>query len=157
MKTKVLNRIAAVTLSLMFVSTALFAEGSANEVFVSGSSYSAAGDFVVTGTEDVYHFQGEEFKVYNVFYDNPSHNMKIAVKDEANCKTFFAYTNNYWFRYDCSSEGFGVRKVMFNSASVRDTFDPVEYSDQVILVKQKRIEKDQAVSLIAAYLPKLQS
>ena len=153
---KVLKRIAAVTLSLLFVSTAVFADGEANEVYLSGTSNTSAGDFVVTGTDDVYHFQGEEYKVYNVYYDNPRHNMKVAVLDTDNCKSYIAYTNNYWFRYNCSKEGFGVRKVMFNSPSVRDGFDSREFHDQSVLVKTRRIEKDQAVGLIAAYLPKLQ-
>ncbi len=158
MKTKanLLKRIAAVTLSLMFVSTALFADGEANEVFLSGTTNTSAGDFVVTGTNDVYHFQGDEYNVYNVYYDNPQHNMKIAVLEDGDCKSFLAYTNGYWFRYNCSKEGFGVRKAMFNSASIRDGFDHQEYHDQSILVKTRKIEKDQAIGLIASYLPQLQ-
>lgn len=158
MKTKaiLLRRIAAVTLSLMFVSTALFADGEANEVYLSGTTNTAAGDFVVTGTDDIYHFQGQEFEVFNVYYDNPQHNMKIAVLEGENCKTFLAYTNGYWFKYNCTKEGFGVRKAMFNSPSVRDDFDHIEYREQSILVKTRKIEKDQAVGLIATYLPKLQ-
>ena len=154
--TNLLKRIAAVTLSLLFVSTDVFADGEANEVYLSGATNTAAGDFVVTGTDDVYHFQGDEYKVYNVYYDNPSHNMKIAVLEEGTCKSYIAYTNTYWFRYNCTKEGFGVRKAMFNSAKVRDGFDANEYSDQVVLVKTRKIEKDKAVGLIAAYLPKLQ-
>lgn len=158
MKTKaiLLRRIAAVTLSMMFVSTALFADGEANEVYLSGTTNTAAGDFVVTGTDDIYHFQGQEFEVFNVYYDNPQHNMKIAVLEGDNCKTFLAYTNGYWFKYNCTKEGFGVRKAMFNSPSVRDDFDHIEYREQSILVKTRKIEKDQAVGLIATYLPKLQ-
>lgn len=158
MKTKaiLLRRIAAITLSLMFVSTALFADGEANEVYLSGTTNTAAGDFVVTGTDDVYHYQGQEFEVFNVYYDNPQHNMKIAVLEGENCKTFLAYTNGYWFKYNCTKEGFGVRKAMFNSPSVRDDFDHIEYREQSVLVKTRKIEKDQAVGLIATYLPKLQ-
>jgi hypothetical protein len=154
-KTSLFKRIATISLSLLFVSTVLFAEG-ANEVFLSGSSNTAAGDFVVAGTDDVYHYQGDEYKVYNVYYDNPQHNMKIAVLEGEDCKTFLAYTNNYWFRYNCTKEGFGVRKVMFNSPTIRDEFNAREYHDQTVLVKKRKIEKDQAVGLIAAYLPKLQ-
>ncbi len=153
---KLLRRLAALTLSLLFVSTAVFADGEANEIFLSGATNTAAGDFVVTGTDDVYHFQGDEYKVYNVYYDNPAHNMKIAVLEDGACKSYIAYTNGYWFRYNCTKEGFGVRKAMFNSPAVRDGFDANEFSDQVILVKTRKIEKDKAVGLIAAYLPKLQ-
>jgi len=158
MKTKasLLKRIAAFTLSLMFVSTALFADGEANEVYLSGSTNTTAGDFVVTGTDDVYHYQGQEFEVFNVYYDNPQHNMKIAVLEGESCKTFLAYTNGYWFKYNCTKEGFGVRKAMFNSPAIRDGFNHVEYRDQSVLVKTRKIEKDQAVGLIASYLPRLQ-
>ena len=152
-----LKRFAAVTLALLFVSTAVFADGETSEIFVSGTTNTAAGDFVVTGTDDIYHFQGDEYKVYNVYYDNPKHNMKIAVLEEASCKSYIAFTNNYWFRYNCTKDGFGVRKAMFNSPAVRDGFNAEEYRDQTILVKTRKIESDQAVGLIAAYLPKLQS
>jgi len=158
MKTTVnyLKRFAAVTLAFLFVSTAVFAEGETSEVYLSGTTNTAAGDFVVTGSDDIYHFQGDEYKVYNVYYDNPSNNMKIAVLNEGSCKSYIAFTNSYWFKYNCTKEGFGVRKAMFNSPAVRDGFNPDEYQNQTILVKSRKIEKDQAVGLIAAYLPKLQ-
>lgn len=151
-----LKRLAALTLGLLLVSAVVIAAGETSEVFLSGTTNTAAGDFVVTGTDDVYHFQGNEYIVYNVYYDNPQHNMKIAVLDEGDCKSYIAFTNNYWFKYDCTREGFGVRKAMFTSAPIRDGFDAQEFHDQTILVKQRKIEKDQAVGLIAAYLPRLQ-
>ena len=110
----------------------------------------------MTGTDDVYHFQGNEYRVYNVYYDNPQHNMKIAVLENGTCKSYIAYTDGYWFRYECTKEGFGVRKAMFTSPAIRDGFNAREYHDQTILVKSRKIEKDQAVGLIAAYLPLLQ-
>ena len=151
-----LKRFAAAAVAIFFVSTAVFADGEATEVYLSGATNTAAGDYVVTGTDDIYHFQGQEFQVYNVYYDNPTHNMKIAVLDEGNCKSYIAFTDGYWFMYNCTKEGFGVRKAMFTSASVRDGFDARQYRDQTILVKKRSIEKDLAVGLIAAYLPKLQ-
>jgi hypothetical protein len=155
-KNQLLRRFTAVALSALFATTALFAEGGTSEVYLSGTSNSAAGDFVVTGTNDIYQFQGQTYHVYNVYYDNPAHNMKIAVLEEGNCRSYIAFTNNYWFRYNCTKEGFGVRKAMFNSAAIRDNFDAVQYRDQTILVKTRKIDKDMAVGLIAAYLPKLQ-
>ena len=158
MKTTVnyLKRFAALTLALLFVSVAVFADGETTEVYLSGTTNTAAGDYVVTGTDAVYHFQGEEYNVYNVYYDDPSHNMKIAVLEEGDCKSYIAYANGYWFMYNCTKDGFGVRKSMFNSATIRDGFDAREFHDQTILVKDRKIEKDQAVGLIASYLPKLQ-
>ena len=158
MKSKVnyLRRFAAAAVALLFVTSALFADGEANEVYLSGATNTAAGDYVVTETNDVYHFQGQEFAVYNVYYDNPSHNMKIAVSENGDCNSFIAYTDEYWFMYNCTKEGFGVRKAMFTSPAVRDGFDSREYQSQSVLVKARKIEQDQAVGLIASYLPKLQ-
>ena len=158
MKSKVnfLKRLAISAVALLFVSSAVFADGEINEVYLTGATNTAAGDYVVTGTDDVYHFQGKEFSVFNVYYDDPSHNMKIAVSLDGECESFIAYTNGYWFMYNCTREGFGVRKAMFTSPAVRDGFDSNEYHDQTVLVKTRKIEQDQAVGLIAAYLPKLQ-
>jgi hypothetical protein len=156
-KLSLLKRFAVTAVAFMFVSVAVFADGETSEVYLSGSSNTAAGDYVVTGTSDVYHFQGQEFNVYNVYYDNPAHNMKIAVSADGDCNSFIAYTGGYWFMYSCTKEGFGVRKSLFNSPSVRDGFDAREYQNQSVLVKTRKIEQDQAVGLIAAYLPKLQS
>jgi len=151
-----LKKFAAVSLSLMFVSTVMFAAGEASEVYLSGTTNTSAGNFVITGTDDIYHYQGDEYKVYNVYYDNPQHNMKIAVLNEGNCKCYIAYTDSYWFRYNCTRDGFGIRKAMFRSSTVRDVFDANAYHNQSVLVKSRKIDKDQAVGLIAAYLPKLQ-
>jgi hypothetical protein len=82
--------------------------------------------------------------------------MKIAVSADGECESFIAYTGGYWFMYNCTKEGFGVRKSMFTSPAVRDGFDSREYQSQSVLVKSRKIEQDQAVGLIAAYLPKLQ-
>ena len=81
--------------------------------------------------------------------------MKIAVKDVNKCKTFLAYTDNFWLKYKCSRDGFGVRKVMFDSPSSRDQFDPLAYSRQVILQKEKLSSKIEAVDLMASFVPKL--
>ena len=158
MKSKVnfLKRLALSAFTLFFVCTALFADGEINEVYLTGATNTAAGDYVVTGTNDIYHFQGQEFAVFNVYYDDPSHNMKIAVSVDGECDKFIAYTGGYWFMYNCTKDGFGVRKAMFTSPAVRDGFDSNEYHDQSVLVKTRKIEQDQAVGLIAAYLPKLQ-
>jgi hypothetical protein len=158
MKSKVnyLKRFAVAAVALLFVSSAMFADGETNDVYLTGATNTAAGDYVVTGTDDVYHYQGQEFAVYNVYYDNPSHNMKIAVSANGECESFIAYTGGFWFMYKCTKEGFGVRKSMFTSPAVRDGFDSKEYQSQSVLVKTRKIEQDQAVGLIAAYLPKLQ-
>ncbi len=148
-------RFAAVALALLFVSTLVFADGGASEVYLSGTTSTAAGDYVVTGTDDVYHYQGKEYTVYNVYYDNPAHNMKIAVLDEGHCKSYIAYSKGFWFLYSCTKEGFGIRKAMFENETIKDEFSAKAYQNQSVLLKSRKIEKDQAVGLIATYLPLL--
>lgn len=155
-KTNILKGIAAFSMSLIFGTTALFAEGEASDKYLNGSSNSAAGNYVVTASDDVYHFQGHEYKVYNVYYDNPEHNMKIAVLEEGDCKSYIAYTDEYWFMYNCTKKGFGVRKAMFSSPDVKDNFNAENYQDQTVLVRTRKIDKDTALGLIASYLPRLQ-
>ena len=83
-----LKRFTAVTLALLFVSVAVFADGETTEVYLSGTTNTAAGDFVVTGTDAVYHFQGQEYNVYNVYYDDPSVNhISLMPTDTGLCTT----------------------------------------------------------------------
>ena len=58
MKSKVnyLKRFATAAVALLFACSALFSDGEATEVYMTGSSNTTAGDYVVTGTDDVYHF-----------------------------------------------------------------------------------------------------
>ena len=123
---------------------------------IGNSVYTAAGNYTVQSTNDVYHFNGDEYEVFKVYYDNPEMNMKIAVNAEGKCKSFIAFTDTYWFNYNCNKDGFGVRKVMFNNPAVKDQFNPEEYQEQTVLLNQRKIEKKQAIGLIASYLPKLQ-
>lgn len=155
-KANFLKKMMATAMALIVVSTVAFAEGETNEVFLTGSTNTPAGDYTVQSTNDIYHFQGQEYEVYKVYYDNPEMNMKIAVNSNGKCESFIAFTDTYWFRYNCSKDGFGVRKVMFNNPSEQKNFDPKEYQEQSVLLKQRKIEKKQAVGLIATYLPKLQ-
>jgi hypothetical protein len=157
MKTKVniFRRLAVTAMAVLFFSAAVFAAG-AGEVYLNGSSNSSAGDYVITSTDEVYHYQGEVYEVYNVYYDNPERNMKIAVLEKDGCRSYIAFTKDFWFQYNCTRDGFGIRKAMFNSEDIRDSFDHREYHNQSVLLDTRKIGKDEAVGLIAAYMPKLQ-
>ena len=158
MKKKVgfFRRAAALTVALLFFSAYVFADGETTEVYLTGSSNSPAGDYVVQSTNDMFHYQGKEYEVFRVYYDNPEANMKIAVNTtDGQCRSFVAYTNEFLFFYNCTKEGFGVRKVMFSNPWVKDSYDARCYHDQSVLVKQRKVEKKEAVSLIAAYVPQL--
>jgi len=142
-------------IALCVFSTFAFADGETTEVFLTGSSNSAAGDFVVQTTSDMFHFQGREYEVYRVYYDDPDMNMKIAVNTEGKCTSFVAFTTEYMFFYNCNKHGFGVRKVMFSNPWVKDAFDAQQFHDQTVLMKERKVEKKLAVGLIASYVPQL--
>jgi len=159
MKTQVsfFSRMTAIVFALVMTTTVAFADGETTDVFMTGHSNTFAGDFVIRTTSDVFHFQGEEYEVYKVYYDDPSMNLKIAVNKEGKCKSFIAYTADYLMFYNCTKDGFGVRKVMFTSPDAKESFDPEAYKDQMILSKKRKIEKKRAIGLIAAFLPGMKS
>jgi len=118
---------------------------------IQGMTNTKFGDYVIVPTEDVYHYNSVVYDVYNVYYDDPSMNLKIAVKND----TFIAYTSDYILFYECTKQGFGVRKVMFNNGDARDMLSPKKYRSQTILCKGRNIEMEKALGLIAVYVPQL--
>ena len=157
MKTKVSFLIRSMTavIVLLGFSAFAFADGETTEVFLEGTSHSSAGNFVVQTTDDLFYFQGSEYEVYNVYYDDPGMNMKIAVNNDGRCRSFVAYNGDFMFFYDCNEHGFGVRKVMFSNPWAKDQFSSEQFQNQSVLQKKRRIDKKQAVGLIAAYVPQL--
>lgn len=71
-RVSLLRRVMTMVIALCVFSTFAFADGETTEVFLTGSSNSAAGDFVVQTTSDMFHFQGREYEVYRVYYDDRS-------------------------------------------------------------------------------------
>lgn len=157
MKSKVgiLSKVTALAAGLFLFCSFAFADGETTEVYLTGSSNSSAGDFVVQTTSDMFHFQGKEYEVFRVYYDDPEMNMKIAVNTEGKCKSFVAYNGEFMFFYNCNRHGFGVRKVMFSNPWVKDDYDAQQFHDQSVLIKQRKVEKKKAVGLIASYVPQL--
>ena len=85
-------------------------------------------------------------------------NMKIAVNTtNGKCKSFVAYNGEFMFFYNCNKHGFGVRKVMFSNPWVKDGFNAQQFHDQSVLMKDRKVEKKEAVGMIAAYVPQLKS
>ena len=154
-KVSLFQRVMTIVVALCISATFVFADGETTEVFLTGTSNSSAGDFVVQTTNDMFHFQGNEYEVFRVYYDDPEMNMKIAVNTEGKCTSFVAFNGEFMFFYNCNKHGFGVRKVMFSNPWAKDEFDPQQFHDQSVLMKQKKVEKKQAVGLIAAYVPQL--
>ena len=95
------------------------ADGETTEVFLTGTTNTAAGDFVVQTTNDMFHYQGRAYEVFRVYYDDPDMNMKIAVNTEGKCTSFVAFNGEFMFFYNCNKHGFGVRKVLFSNPWAR--------------------------------------
>jgi len=155
MKTQVrlISRMMTIAMALVMTTGMVYADGEITDVYTTGTTHTSAGDFVVRTTNDVFYYQGMEYEVYKVYYDDPSMNMKIAVNTDGKCKSFVAYTSEYTLFYNCNKYGFGVRKVMFSNPVAHKKFDHNEYKKQSVLRKERRIEKKDAVELIAAFLP----
>ncbi len=154
-KVSLFKRVMTIAIALFVSTTFAFADGETTEVFLTGTSSSPAGDFVVQTTNDMFHYQGSEYEVYRVYYDDPEMNMKIAVNIEGKCTSFVAFNGEFMFFYNCNKHGFGVRKVMFSNPWVKDDFDAQKYHDQSVLMKDRKVEKKQAVGLIASYVPQM--
>ena len=154
-KVSLIRKLTAMVVTLCVFSAFAFADGETTEVYLTGTSNSSAGDFVVQTTTDMFHYMGREYEVFRVYYDDPSMNMKIAVNSEGQCTSFVAFNGEFMFFYNCNKHGFGVRKVMFSNPWAKDVFDPQQYHDQTVLLKDRKVDKKNAVGLIAAYVPQL--
>jgi hypothetical protein len=154
-KVSLIRKLMTMVVALCVFTTFAFADGETTEVYLTGTSNSSAGDFVVQTTSDMFHYNGLEYEVFRVYYDDPAMNMKIAVNNEGQCTSFVAFNGEFMFFYNCNKHGFGVRKVMFSNPWAKDVFDPQQYHDQTVLMKDKKVEKKEAVGLIAAYVPQL--
>ncbi|MGM0475290.1 MAG: hypothetical protein ACQERV_14190 [Bacteroidota bacterium] len=154
-----LMRMTAAAITLFFAATLSLAAGSGGggEVFLSGSTNTSSGEFVVTSTDKVYHYMGDTYEVYTVEYDNQQSVLHVAVKNGSDCDSFIMYNDHYWFLYECTRDGFGLRRVMFASKKAKDNFelDGHEFHKQSIMVGDTQIEKEEAVRLIAVHFPKL--
>ncbi len=159
MKTTVrfITKTTAVAVMLMITSLSLLAEAEMEPVFAEGTTVSPAGDYVVNTTDEVYYFQGKEYEVYDVTYEDSFMDMKIAVNLAPDCKSYIAYTDNFTVFYSCDENGFGVRKILFSNNKTREGFDTAKYNDQVVLKKRQILSKKKAIELIASNLPSMQT
>ena len=154
-KVGLLNRVMAIV-AILSVSTSLaFADGETSEVYCTGTSHSAAGEYVVQTTNDLFQYQGRDYEVFRVYYDDPEMNMKIAVNTDGKCTSFIAFNEDFMLFYNCNKNGFGVRKVLFSNPWVKEQFNAQQFHDQTVLMKKKSVDKKQAVTLIASYVPQL--
>lgn len=150
-----LNRVMAVVAILSVSASLAFADGETSEVYCTGTSNSAAGEYVVQTTNDLFQYQGRDYEVFRVYYDDPEMNMKIAVNTDGKCTSFIAFNEDFMLFYNCNKNGFGVRKVLFSNPWAKEQFNAQQFHDQTVLMKKKSVDKKQAVTLIASYVPQL--
>jgi len=156
-KVSLFKKMMTIVIALCVSTSLAFADGETTEVFLKGTTNSPAGDYVVQTTSDVFHFQGREYEVFNVYYDDSDMNMKIAVNTDGKCTSFVAYNGEFMFFYNCNRHGFGVRKVMFSNPWTCKSFCCEKFHNQTVLKKQKKIDKKEAVGMIATYVPQLKA
>lgn len=150
-----LNRVMAIVAILSVSASLAFADGETSEVYCTGTSHSAAGEYVVQTTNDLFQYQGRDYEVFRVYYDDPEMNMKIAVNTDGKCTSFIAFNEDFMLFYNCNKNGFGVRKVLFSNPWAKEQFNAQQFHDQTVLMKKKSVDKKQAVTLIASYVPQL--
>lgn len=141
--------------SLMAVSPLLFADGSTAAVYLTGTTGSPAGDYVVLNTEEVYYYNGNTYDVYLVQYENLSSDLKIAVHTGDDCNSFIASNGQFTFFYSCDKNGFGIRKAMFHNPQVQESFSPEQFRCQSVLCKKRSVGRPMAVETVACFVPQL--
>lgn len=151
-----IRKLTAVAVALFVLLPMLRADGDERkEYYLTGTTGTPAGDYVVQTSSELFHFMGKEYEVFEVYYDDSGANMKIAVNNEGKCTSFVAFNDDCHLFYNCNKYGFGVRKVMFSNPWAHENYCCKKYQKQTVLCKQKKIAKKQAVGLIAAYVPML--
>lgn len=141
--------------SLLLVTPLLFADGTMSEIYLTGTTDTPAGVFVVLNSDDVYYFDGHVYQVYEVRYEDHSKDMFIAVHTGADCNSFIACNGEFTFFYSCDEEGFGIRKVMFNNPGVQQAFSPDKFRCQSVLCKKRRTDRKLAIKTVATFVPDL--
>ena len=141
--------------SLLAVSPLLFADGSTAAVYLTGTTESPAGDYVVLNTDQLYYYNGHTYDVYLVQYENLKSDLKIAVHTGDDCNSFIASNGQFTFFYSCDENGFGLRKVMFRNPQVKEYFSPEQFRCQSVLCKKRRVSRPMAVETVACFVPQL--
>lgn len=141
--------------SLMALSPLLFADGSTAAVYLTGTTESPAGDYVVLNTEEVYYYNGNSYDVYLVQYEKLYSDFKIAVHTGDNCNSFIATNGEFTFFYSCDENGFGIRRVMFRNPQVQEYFSPEQFRCQSVLCRKRRVNRPMAVETVACFVPQL--
>lgn len=154
MKTNhIITRNIVIMMAMLLIPLSSYASKDNPDVYMTGKTVETETNFIVVPSEEVFHFQGQEYEVYKVTYDNPALNCKIAVRQVDRRNVFVAYTNTYTIFYEAGSNGFGPRRILFANPDAQLSFNPNKYSDQQVLDRNRHVSRKHGIELIAGYLP----
>jgi len=146
MKTEIFKSVAVVLISVMSLSAAA----------KTGSD--VLNDYVLTPVEQQKLAAGVD-QAWQLSYNESQNPVLIELYTTRKCKTYLVRANHFEVAYVCSKKGFGARTVKMSESKVPD-----ELTSQVIspdeLARQRTlsaspVDEQNAVALIAAYLPDL--
>ncbi len=144
----------AVTLLLVFCAASF-----AREVVAEGKTFSALGNYKIELADNSVIINGEEFTPFIISYQNSPLEVKVAVKNSADCKTYYVLSDKLSVQYVCTGNYFGVEMLdkSFEKegyTTSHSALDKSEYFHQKVLTAGKDCELDNTM-LIAAYFPRL--
>lgn len=141
--------------SLMAVSPLLLAGRNAAAVYLTGTTGSPAGEYVVLSTVEVYYYNGNTYDIYLVQYENLKSDVNIAVHMGDNYNSFIASNGQFTFFCGCDENGSGIRRVMFRNPEVQEFFSPEQFRCQSVLCKKRAVNRLMAVETVACFVPQL--
>ncbi|MCE5345794.1 MAG: hypothetical protein LLG13_05820 [Bacteroidales bacterium] len=150
-----MKRIFFAALLLVAFSTASFAR----EFVGGGKTHSSLGDYKIYTADNPVTINGEQFKAYQISYQNSPMEVTIVIKKDKKCKNYIVLSDKLSVQYVCNESYFGVQKLdkslKKDGYSTSDALlERSEYFHQKVLAPGRRGEVDNA-HLIAAYFPRL--
>ncbi|HUX57508.1 MAG TPA: hypothetical protein VMV77_11070 [Bacteroidales bacterium] len=131
----------------------------AREVVAEGKTFSALGNYKIELADNSVTINGEEITPFIISYQNSPLEIRVAVKNDANCKTYYVLSDKLSVQYVCNANYFGVEKLdkSFEKEgyTTSDTaLNRSEYFRQKALTDGQGCELENTM-LIAAYFPRL--
>jgi len=131
----------------------------ARDIVVEGKSHTSLGDYKIEIADNSVKINGEEFTPFVISYQNSTMEVKVAVKNESDCKKYYVLSDKLSVQYVCHDNYFGVERLdkYFEKegySTADEYLDRSEYFHQKALTSGQGHEMDNAM-LIAAYFPRL--
>jgi hypothetical protein len=129
------------------------------ELIAEGKTYSALGDYRIEFADKTITINGDEFKAFVISYQNTPLEVRVAVRNERDCKKYIVLSEKLCVQYVCNASYFGVERLDKSYAkdgyATSDMYlDKNEYFHQKVLTSGQGCELDNT-RLIASYFPML--